>query len=139
MGRLHGRDARATRLPRSCGIGILPMGRLHGRDARATRLCQAAVASACCRWVGFTGGTPVPRACARQLWHRHVADGSASRAGRPCHAPVPRSYQAAVFRFEGGLSAVANFELTKNIRHVILYSAFGEEESICDLTIALAL
>lgn len=48
-------------------------------------------------------------------------------------------YKTGVFSLEGGLGTIANSQLSKNIRHMILYCAFGEEKRGGDLAIAGAL
>ena len=60
-------------------------------------------------------------------------DGKAARAdvaGRACLD------EADIFRFESGLGPIANFQLSENVTHVIFYCTLGEEECVCDLSIA---
>jgi hypothetical protein len=44
--------------------------------------------------------------------------------------------ETAFFSLEGGLCAIAGLQLSENVCHVILYSAFGKEEYAGDLPIA---
>ena len=44
--------------------------------------------------------------------------------------------ETALLRLEGGLRPIANLQLSENVRHVILYCAFGEEECAGDFPIA---
>ena len=47
--------------------------------------------------------------------------------------------ETAVFSLERGLCPISGFQLSEDVRHVILYCAFGEEECAGDLSIAGAL